>query len=71
MTITATPSTVLSMGYGVWGSIYLLPTMGFGVPATAPTTAFWRPYMAETPDVLASACESVDVMMGGLDDQYQ
>ena len=71
MSLTASPSTVLSEGYGVWGSIYLLPTLGFGIPAAVTQTAFWRPYMSESSDVLVSACESVDVTMGGFDDQYQ
>lgn len=27
----ASPSSVLSMGYGSWGSVNLLPTLGFGL----------------------------------------
>jgi hypothetical protein len=31
----ASPSTVLSQGYGSWGSVYLLPTLGFGIGGAA------------------------------------
>ena len=27
----ASPSTVVSLGFGTFGSVYLLPTLGFGV----------------------------------------
>lgn len=30
----ASPSSVLSMGYGSWGSVNLLPTLGFGLSTT-------------------------------------
>jgi hypothetical protein len=29
----ASPSTVLTMGFGAWGSVNLLPTLGFGQSA--------------------------------------
>lgn len=31
----ASPSSVLSQGYGAWGSVNLLPTLGFGIGAAA------------------------------------
>lgn len=30
----ASPSTVLSQGFGSWGSVHLLPTLGFGIGAS-------------------------------------
>lgn len=35
--MSATASTVLSLGYGSWGSVYLLPTLGFGIGIVATT----------------------------------
>lgn len=32
----ASPSSVLSMGYGSWGSVNLLPTLGYGTGAVTP-----------------------------------
>lgn len=82
MSLTASPSTVLSEGYGTWGSIYLLPTLGYGIPAQAITaTTFWRPYAAETSDQLMAsvevadqlvyACETQDILINAIDDQVQ
>lgn len=39
----SSPSTVLTLGFGSWGSVNLLPTIGYGVGAAAevfPNLAF-------------------------------
>lgn len=61
--ISGTPSSVLSLGYGAWGGINLLPTMGFGnFQVIATSDAFYRPYSNETADALTYATESIDVL---------
>lgn len=34
----ASPSTVLSRGYGSWGSVNLVPTLGYGIGTVSQAT---------------------------------
>ena len=46
----ATPSTVITMGYGSFGSVNLLPTLGYGQGATSEgriADVYQRPVMFE------------------------
>lgn len=40
----ASPSSVLTLGFGPWGSVNLLPTLGYGAVAVADST--WPVYAA-------------------------
>lgn len=75
-------ATVVTLGFGTFGSVNLLPTLGFSIQAVPITSApFYRPYSTETSEVLLSstetldvlprATESVDYLPGGVDEQYQ
>ena len=47
----ASPSTVISEGFGSWGSVNLLPTLGFGINTLIPVTRSptYRPTAPATP----------------------
>jgi hypothetical protein len=40
----ASPSSVLTLGYGSWGSVNLLPTLGYGQGAVA-AAAYYAPQL--------------------------
>jgi hypothetical protein len=40
----ASPSSVLTLGYGSWGSVNLLPTLGYGQGAVA-AAAYYPPQL--------------------------
>ena len=54
----ASPSTVLSRGYGSWGSVNLLPTRGYGIGVSSPITlvGHWENVIA-----FSSANELIDL----------
>lgn len=44
----ASPSTVITLGYGSFGSVNLLPTLGYGVQTETPST-LWHDIGGLTP----------------------
>lgn len=53
----ASPSSVISLGYGSWGSVNLLPTLGYGVGEAAPAAVgvVTASATARTPGATATA----------------
>lgn len=38
--MAASPSTVITLGYGTWGGVNLLPTIGYGIAQVIPLAGF-------------------------------
>lgn len=67
----ASPSTVISRGFGSWGGVHLLPTRGYGIgtPFTPPTTSrpFYRPQRIDVSASRLGRTETADSRIGKTD----
>lgn len=47
----ASIATVVTMGFGSFGSVNLLPTIGYGISETLPPRVTYRPLVAALPSI--------------------
>lgn len=68
--MSASIATVVTMGFGSFGSVNLLPTLGYGIGVAVTTRpAFYIPHSTETADKVRSSAETADTHVGVIDDE--